>query len=96
VAKFKYLRITVTDQNSIHEDIKSRLNLGNICYHFVQRLLSFCLLSRTLKIKIYKTIILPVLYKCETWSSTLREDHRLRVCENRVQRRIFRPERDEW
>jgi hypothetical protein len=48
------------------------------------------------KIKIYKTIILPVvLYGCETWSLTLREEHRLRVFENRVLRRIFGPKRDE-
>jgi hypothetical protein len=47
------------------------------------------------KIKIYKTIILPVvLYGCETWSLTLREEHRLRVFENRVLRRIFGPKRD--
>jgi hypothetical protein len=49
-----------------------------------------------LKIKIYKTIILPVvLYGCETWSVTLREEHRLRVFENRVLSRIFGPKRDE-
>jgi hypothetical protein len=49
-----------------------------------------------LKVKIYKTIILPVvLYGCETWSLTLREEHRLRVFENRVLRRIFGPMRDE-
>jgi hypothetical protein len=48
------------------------------------------------KIKIYKTIILPVvLYGCETWSLTLREEHRLRVFENRVLRKIFGPKRDE-
>jgi hypothetical protein len=48
------------------------------------------------KIKIYKIIILPVvLYGCETWSFTLREEHRLRVFENRVRRRIFKPKRDE-
>jgi hypothetical protein len=53
-------------------------------------------LSRNLKVKIYKTIILPVvLYGCETWSLTLREKHRLRVFENRVLRRIFGPKRDE-
>jgi hypothetical protein len=58
--------------------------------------LSSCLLSRNVKIKIYKTIILPVvLYGCETWSLTLREEHRLRVFENRVLRRIFGPKRDE-
>jgi hypothetical protein len=58
--------------------------------------MSSCLLSKKLKIKIYKMIILPfVLYGCETWSLTLREDHRLRVFENRVLRRIFGPNRDE-
>jgi hypothetical protein len=59
------------------------------------------LLSKNLKIRIYKTIILPVvLYGCETWSLTLREEHRLGVFENRVLRRIFGPKRDkvtgEW
>jgi hypothetical protein len=54
------------------------------------------LLSKNLKIKIYRTIILPlVLYECETWSLTLREKRRLRVFENRVLRRIFGPKR-EW
>jgi len=54
------------------------------------------LLSRNLKIKIYKTIILPlVLYGCENWSFTLKEERRLRVFENRVLRRIFGPKRDE-
>jgi hypothetical protein len=53
-------------------------------------------LSKNLKIRIYKTIILPVvLYGCETWSLTLREEHRLRVFENKVLRRIFGPKRDE-
>ena len=56
----------------------------------------YSLLSKTLKIKIYRTIILPVvLYGCETWSLTLREERRLRVFENRVLRRVFGPKRDE-
>jgi hypothetical protein len=80
----------------MHEEIKSRLNLGNACYHSVQSLLSSRLLSRNVKVKIYKTIILPVvLYRCETSSLTLREEHRLRVFENRVLMRIFGPKRDE-
>jgi hypothetical protein len=67
VAKFKYLESILTDQNSIHEEIRSRQNSGNACYHAVQNLLSYRLLSRNVKIKIYKTIILPmVLYGCET------------------------------
>jgi len=56
----------------------------------------FSLLSKNLKIKIYRTIILPVVvYGCETWSLILREECRLRVFENRVLRRIFGPKRDE-
>jgi hypothetical protein len=54
------------------------------------------LLSRNVKVNVYKTIILPVvLYGCETWSVTLREEHRLRVFENRILRRIFGPKRSE-
>ena len=80
---------------TIQKEIKSRLKSGNACYHSVQNLLSSSLLSKNLKIKIYRTIILPVvLYGCETWSLTLREEHRLRVFENRVLRRIFGPKRD--
>jgi hypothetical protein len=60
------------------------------------RILSYNLLFKNLKIKIYRTIILPVvLYGCETWSHTLREERRLRVFENRVLRRIFVPKGDE-
>ena len=62
----------------------------------MQNLLPSSLLSKKLKIKIYKTIILPVvLYGCETWSLTLRDERRLRVFENRVLRRVFGPKRDE-
>jgi hypothetical protein len=80
----------------MHEEIKSRLNSGNTCYRSVQNLLSSRLLSRNLKIKICKTITLAfVLYGRETWSLTLREEHRLRVFENRMLRRIFGPKREE-
>jgi hypothetical protein len=80
----------------IQEEIKRRLNSGNACYHSVQNLLSSRLLSKNIKIRIYEPIILPlVLCGCETWSLTLREEHRLRVFENRMLRRIFGPKRDE-
>jgi hypothetical protein len=96
VAEFIYLGTTLTDQNCMNEEIKSRINSGNACIHSFQSLLSSCLLFRDVKVKIYKTIILPViLYGCETWSLTLREEHRLKVFGNRVLRRIFGPKRDE-
>jgi hypothetical protein len=96
VSQFKHSGTTVTNQNLIQEEIKSRLNSGKACCHSIQNLLSSRLLSKNLKIRIYKTIIMPVvLHGCETWSLTLREEHRLRVFENRVLRRIFGPKRDD-
>jgi hypothetical protein len=65
-------------------------------YYSVQKLLSSRLLSKNFKIRTYTTVILPlVLYGCETWSLTLRDEHRLGVFENRVLRRTFGPKRDE-
>ena len=91
---------TVTNQNSIQEEIKSRFKSGNAYCHSVQNLLSSSSLLKNLKIKIYRTIILPVvLYGCETWSLTLREERELRVIKNGVLRRIFGPKRNvtgEW
>jgi hypothetical protein len=80
----------------MHKEIKSRLNSGTACYCSVQSLLSSHLQSGNIKVKIYKTTILPVfLCRCETWFLTLREEHRLKVFENRVLRRIFGSKRDE-
>jgi hypothetical protein len=68
--------LVVPVQNLIQEEIKSRLNSGNGCYHSVQSFLSSRQPSKNLKVRIYKTIILPVvLYGCETWSPTLKEEH---------------------
>jgi hypothetical protein len=87
VEQFKYLGKTLTNQNSIQEEIKSRLRPGNACCQSEQTLLSSCLLSKNLKIKIYRIIILPVvLYGCETWSLTFKENRRLRLFKNRVLR----------
>ena len=78
------------------KEIKRRINMGNACYYSLQKILSSRLLSKKLKVNTYKTIILPVvLYGCETWSLTFREEHRLRVFENKVLRRIFGAKRDE-
>jgi hypothetical protein len=94
--EFRYLGTILTNQNSIQDDINSRLKSGNAFYHSVRNLLSFSLLSKNVRIKIYRNIILPVvLYGCETWSLTLREERRLRAFENNVLRRIFRSKRDE-
>jgi hypothetical protein len=71
---------------------RRRRNSGNAYYHSVQNILSFRLLSKNVKIKIYKIILLPVaLYGCETLSLTVGEEHRLWVSENKVLRRISGP-----
>jgi hypothetical protein len=74
VEQFKYMETTLTQQNYIQEEIKSRLKSGNACYHKVQNLLSSSLLSKNLKSTIYRTVVLPVLYGCETWSLALKRN----------------------
>ena len=77
-------------------EINGKQKSRNACYHSMQNLLSYSLISSNSKIKIYRTVLLPVvLYGCETWSLTLREKCRLSVFERRVLRRIFGPKRDE-
>jgi len=96
MGEFKYLGKTLTNQNSIQEEFKSGLKAGNACYHSMQDLLSSIFLLKNIKIKIYRTIILPVvLYGIETWSLTWRKKRRLRVFESRLLGRIFGPKRDE-
>jgi hypothetical protein len=90
----KYLGTTLTNQNDVHDEMKIRLNSGNACYYSVQNLLSSQLIKKN--INLYKTVILPVvLYRCETWSLTLREEHGLKFFEDSVLRRIFGPKREE-
>jgi hypothetical protein len=78
VAQFRYLGTTVTNENLIQEEIKRRLSSGNTSYCSVQNLLSSHLLSKSVKGRIDKTIIFPVvLYACDTCSLSLREEHRM-------------------
>jgi sorting nexin-29 len=92
VEEFRYLGTTLINQNSDQEEIKTRLKSGNACYHLVQNLSSSCLHSKNTKIKVYRSVILRVVfYGCDTWSLTLREEHRLGVFEKRVLRRVFGP-----
>jgi hypothetical protein len=92
VEQFKYLGRALTNQSSMQEEVKSRLMSGNACYHTVQNLLPSIWLFKNLKIKILRIIILPVVvYGCETWLLTLKEECKLRVFENRVLRRILGP-----
>jgi hypothetical protein len=94
--EFPGYRFSMDENECVHTMQSSFDRTRPTLYHSAQTLLSSRLLSNNLKIRIYKTIILPVvLYGCETWSRTLREEHRLRLFENRVLRRIFRPKRDE-
>ncbi|KAJ4444843.1 hypothetical protein ANN_06640 [Periplaneta americana] len=96
VEKFRYLGATITNINDTREEIKRRINMGNAYYYSIEKLLSSSLLSKYLKVRIYKTVILPVvLYGCETWTLTLREEQRLRLFENKVLRKIFVAKRDE-
>jgi len=86
------LGTNLTYKNSIQEEIKGRLKSGNACYHSAQNLLYFSVLSKNIKIKINRNIILHVvLYVCGTWSLTPREECKLRVFENSALRRIFGP-----
>jgi hypothetical protein len=68
VEQFKFFRTTLVNQNSIKEEIKNRLKSGSACCHLVHNHLFSCLLSKNIKIEIYRTISLPVLYGCDTWS----------------------------
>ena len=90
------IKIRFLPQRKFMGEIKSWLKSGNACYQPVQNLPSSSLLSKYINIKIHRTVILPVLlYGCETWSLTLREEHRQKMFENGVLRKTFRPKRDE-
>jgi len=84
MGEFNCFGTIVTVQICIHEDIKSCLSSEYACYHSDLNLLSSCLLYKNLNIKICRKFnFIFVLYGCETWSVTLREEHRLRMCVGR-------------
>jgi hypothetical protein len=98
VSIFKYLGGLLEDRKDmgIGAEIKQRLNSGNACFYALNKLLKSRDLSRNTKLRIYKTIILPVvLYGCETWALTRQQENRFRVFENKILRKIFGAKRDE-
>jgi folylpolyglutamate synthase/dihydropteroate synthase len=93
VAQFKCLGMTVTNENLIQDEIKKRQISGNACYHSVQKLSSSRLLSKNVRVTLYKTVILHnVLYGCQTWSLTLREEQRQDVREKGAEENIWTEE----
>ena len=100
VGRFKYLGKPLTHQISNREEIvniyiEEVASPRNTCCHSLQNLLSTNFLSKNMNIKLYRNIILPMLYGCETWSLTMRSEHRLRMFKNRVLRKVLEPKRDE-
>lgn len=92
IDKFYYSVTLLFNFNFIHEEIKRQLQSWNAWYNSI--FFNSSLLSKNIKIKTYRTIVLlVVLYGCENWSLTIREEHRLRVLDNRVLRKIFGPKR---
>jgi hypothetical protein len=95
VEVFRYMGTTLTNQNYIQEEIKSRLKSWSACYQSVQNLLPYSLLSKTIQINVYKTIIFLVFCIGVKYGCSHGVECRLRVFEIRVLRRIFWPKRDE-
>jgi hypothetical protein len=85
----------VRNKYCIHEEIKGRVNLENACCHSVQNTLSFNLLSENIKKTISRNAVLSVACGYKIWSLTLRKEHRLRLFENMMLRKVFRSKRNE-
>jgi hypothetical protein len=81
-------------ENCIHEEIKGRVNSGNSCCHLVQNVLSFGLLAENINNMISRKTVFPVLCGYKIWSLTLTEEHRLRLFENMMLRKVFGSKRD--
>jgi len=95
MVKFKYLRTSITNQNYVYEEVKSRLNSGISFYCLFQNLFCIHLLSKNVKIRTYKNYNFAVLCSYGTWSVSLRKEHRLRVLENGAAVGMFGPKREE-
>jgi hypothetical protein len=96
VEHLKYLITHLANQNSIQEEFRRRLKSGSDCYLLLKIILPYRFLSKRINIQIYRTVSLPVvLYGHETWYLTLTVERRMRVFENRVQRKPFGHKRDE-
>jgi len=92
VEQYRYLETNLKNIYSIHKYIKKKFKSGYSCYHSAKKRLSSSSLTKNIKIKIHRVMILPCIMKrCETWSLTLREELRLMVSQNRVLGRIFGP-----
>jgi hypothetical protein len=85
----------VTDQNLIHEEVKGTLHLGRTCYQSIKNPQSLQYVSKNLKILMYRSPVLIVLYGCKTWSPIVREEHRTMIFENKVFGRILESETEE-
>jgi hypothetical protein len=87
VTQFRYLGDLLTIHNCLCVEMKGKFNSGNACYHLGLPV-SFLLLSKNVMVKVYKIVIFPVvLYRCETWSFMLREEHWLKAFANWVLRK---------
>jgi len=95
VKSFKYLGSIVNGNNSIEEEIKGRISLGNRAFHANQDLFKSKLLTKKSKLQTYQTLVRPVVtYACETWALKENIKTKLRVFERKVLRRVYRPTKE--
>jgi hypothetical protein len=95
VSNFKYLGVDVNESANSHEEINRRIIAGNKCYFSMAPLFKSKLLSRKTKIRLYKTLVRPiVLYACGAWASTKTDEKKLMIFERKILRRIFGPKKN--
>jgi len=95
VSNFKYLGVDVNESANSHEEINRRIIAGNKCYFSMTPLFKSKLLSRKTKIRLYKTLVRPiVLYACGAWASTKTDEKKLMIFERKILRRIFGPKKN--